>query len=125
MTLDIDDVLPRVLPRGWHPDSAAFLPYGVVGRVYRHGSGLTVIVSVDKEPAGPQWLHVSCSYARRLPTWEDLKAVKRLFIGPERTAWQILAPDSEWVNLQDYTLHLWSRLDKESGTPLPPSNIHP
>jgi hypothetical protein len=110
--------VPAALPRGWRADGSLFLGRGRA-LVFRHGSGLAVIVSLDEEP-GARWLHVSCSYSDRLPSWEDLKAVKRIFIGPELTAWQIVAPDSEWVDFHPYTLHLWARLDPESGAPMPP-----
>src|SRR3990167_1384383 len=81
--------------------------------VYRDVGGrkLTVICSARVERDGRRWMHVSCSRPSSLPTWEDLRLVKDTFIGIERKAIQVLPPQSEYVNLHPYVLHLWSCLD--------------
>lgn len=98
---------PKILPSTWRqvqapiPDSECYL----------HENGLRVIVSVDQRPGGPEWLHVSCSRRGRLPSWDDLKMVKAVFIGPDKEAFQVLPPDKEYVDLHRYTLHLWHSRD--------------
>lgn len=108
--------LPRVLSSQWRrievrEDGASYM-------YQRPGVGhpLSVIVSGAVELDGKRWLHVSCAYASRLPSWEDLRMVKDLFIGPDRAAYQVLPPTAKHVNIHSYCLHLWSCVD---GDPLP------
>lgn len=100
------EVLPRVLPVGWRT-----IERRVDGAKYVHADGLAVIVSAATELDGRRWLHVSCSRATKLPTWNDLKRVKLAFVGRDRTALQILPPEAKYVNINPYVLHLWSCLD--------------
>jgi hypothetical protein len=108
----IDPHVPRVLPPAWrrvfHPDFDPELQ----GLFQHTRAPLTVIATVKRERGdGRRWLHVSVSHARRLPTWEDVREVKDLFIGRERRAIQVLPPESEYVNVHPRTLHLWHCLD--------------
>lgn len=92
------------------------IPSPLPGQIaYQHKrSGLTVIESKGVHPNdGREWLHVSCSYSHRLPDWEDLKLVKRVFVGDNRTALQVFPPAREWVNIHPFCLHLWCCLDDE------------
>jgi hypothetical protein len=73
---------------------------------------LQVIVSVERQGGDELWLHLSVSRQRRLPDWDDLKLVRDVFLGPETPAVQVLAPASEWVNVHENCLHLWSLVDK-------------
>lgn len=76
--------------------------------------GLSVIVSKE-EHAGRQWLHLSCvagnRSAGRMPSWEELREVKNLFLGRECLAVQVLPRESRYVNINPYCLHLWTCLD--------------
>lgn len=100
------------------PISFVRTPHPLVGDyVYQHiSSKLAVICSATVEEDGRRWMHVSCSKPRCLPTWEDIRLVKDTFIGRERRAIQVLPPESEYVNLHPYVLHLWSCLD-DDGLP--------
>lgn len=56
--------------------------------------------------------HISVSVAAkkmRMPTWEEMCFVKNKFFEPEEEAFQIHPKQSEYVNLQNYTLHLWAK----------------
>lgn len=44
-------------------------------------NGLSVIASVATYDDGREWLHVSFSRERKMPTYADLQLVKREFIG--------------------------------------------
>ena len=100
----------------------ALNPDGPSGWCYQHiNMPLHVICSARTEADGKRWMHVSCSRRNRLPSWEELKLVKDTFIGRERKAIQILPPESEYVNLHFFVLHLWSCLD---GDPLPDFRIN-
>ena len=77
---------------------------------------LLVIWSGRKEADGRRWVHVSMSRPSRLPSWGDVREVKDAFIGRERRALQILPPQSQYVNLHKYVLHLWHCVD-DDGLP--------
>ena len=106
--LSIDDVgvLPRVLPASYQQ-----MDRTVDGVAYVRRDGLSVIVSVARELDGKRWLHVSCARAKQLPSWQDLRDLKDLFIGAERTALQVLPPANKHVNIHPFCLHLFSCLD--------------
>lgn len=77
-------------------------------------SGLRVIESAEPETFdGRQWYHVSCSHQGHLPNYNELKQMKRCFVGDERTALQIFPPQSQFVNHHPYVLHLWCCLSEE------------
>ena len=72
---------------------------------------LAVISSGEKhgEQELEQWEHVSVSIypkAKRLPTWDEMQAVKDLFWMPSETVVQFHPADSEYVNVYQ-CLHLW------------------
>jgi hypothetical protein len=103
------DLMPRVLPADWHE-----VP-GLFGR-YESRDGIRVIFSARKEADGKRWVHVSASRAGRVPSWDDLRRVKALFIGQEKMAIQVLPRESEYVNCHPFVLHLWHSVD---GDPVP------
>ena len=54
---------------------------------------LTFLVSEARENDGRWWLHASVSRRdRRMPSYDDLKTLKELTIGPKRTAIQVFPP---------------------------------
>ena len=111
----LDNVVPRVLPAGWTSRKVQIGPIEAI-MVENLVTGLRVLVSVDPVQPGQQWLHVSASRANRLPSWEDLHEVKNLLIGREKTTVQLLPKESDYVNFNKYTLHLWHRLDGPTTT---------
>src|SRR4030095_10057517 len=104
----LPDWLPTVLPAGW--DELPVNPS--VGRDYarvyaKHGR-LVVIISCARYGDGQRWLHVSVSRKNReIPTWSIMDEIKDLFIGPERTAYQVHPPRAKHVSLHEGVLHLW------------------
>lgn len=108
----IKDLVPRVLPLGWSLIDKIDLPESGETYVYKGEAGLRVLISLEtEENRDRRWLHVSCSRRGILPSWEDLRFVKNLFIGRDKEALQILPPEEEYVNLHQNTLHLWHCLD--------------
>jgi hypothetical protein len=104
--------IPRVLPPNWR-----VMRVNLDGVAWRSDSlGIAVILSGATEQDGKRWLHLSLSRKSRLPTWEDMRLVKNLFLGRERLALQVLVPESRWINIHPYVLHLWSCID---GDPVP------
>lgn len=107
----VRDFLPHVLPPEWR-----VVEWGIDGAKYMSRHGQTVIVSGNTEADGKRWLHVSTAHPRRLPTWEELRDVKDLFIGKERLALQVLPQASRYINIHAHCLHLWHCID---GEPVP------
>jgi hypothetical protein len=73
---------------------------------------LVVIVTIDfyDKPDG-DWLHLSVSRARRLPTWGDLVTARDAMGYRELLFTQLLPPASAWLNIHQHVLHLQRRLD--------------
>lgn len=68
---------------------------------------------------GGGWDHVSVSWPHRCPTWDEMCLVKKVFFGPEETVIQYHPPESEYVNLHPYCLHMWR--PRFAQIPTPPS----
>ncbi len=105
---DLTEVLPRILPAGWHLMQMRDMPHA---RWFLTDAGLRICASIKRERDQKRWLHVSFSREGRLPSWEELTLVKDVVIGATRTALQVLPPKSKYVNHHPYTLHLWTCLE--------------
>lgn len=64
---------------------------------------MTCQIELDKK----KWLHVAISYRNRQPSYKDMCEVKRLFVGPDKIAYQCFVPENQHVNINPYCLHLW------------------
>lgn len=107
----VHEAIPRVLPASWHQvDSVED------GVKYRTDQGLSIIVSGQREQDGRRWLHVSLARPNQLPIWQEVTHVKDVVIGRQKHAIQVLPPESQYVNIHPYCLHLWSCVD---GNPIP------
>ena len=99
---------PQPLPAGWELREER-----QDGTLWIHPSKTqAVILSVNVEQDGLPWVHLSTSFSHRLPTWEELVAVRDAWL-PNRRCFQVLAPPSEHVNIHKYTLHLWHCLGRD------------
>ena len=99
---------PTVLPINWHQLKSPI--FGV--NSYTNNKDLIVLFSVaDIHGDGRIWVHVSASYKDKLPSYNDLCTVKRIFIGDNRKALQIFPIKSDHVNIHPFALHLWSAID--------------
>jgi hypothetical protein len=91
---------------------------GVYGAAwYRtQGSPLRVIESVCTRADGRRWLHVSVSKPnRKVPTWEDVQAMRLAFVGEERECYLIFPTKDRYVNIHPGVLHLYCCLDASGG----------
>ena len=79
---------------------------------------LSVILSVDNL-ADKEWLHVSVAHGRRMPSYDELRFVKRHFIGDDRHAILVLPDAAHEVPLTTFCLKLHVCMD---GHPLPEFN---
>jgi hypothetical protein len=105
--LAFNQVRPQVLPAAY----SVIDDYANAARFIR-SDGMTVITEVA-EYQKRLWLHVSCAFADRLPSWADLRDVKTVFCGPQRLALSIMPSEAEYVNIHPYVLHLWCPLDHD------------
>lgn len=79
-------------------------------------NGLFVIQSGAVENDGNVWIHTSFSRKSRMPTYDDMAMVKRLFIGETLKAIMVFPDKAHHVNLHKYCLHFFTPLFHE---PLP------
>lgn len=70
-------------------------------------NGLLIMATVGNYD-GVQWLHVSVSRKSKLPTYTELQMIKRDFIGDDRKAIFVFPKKSNYVNIHNFCLHLWS-----------------
>jgi len=111
-----DSVIKSVMVR--------FKPYwNMVTKTDRGGyfqrGRVQVGVSVQKYQDREIWLHVSACRRKpdELPTWEDMKRVKRDFIGQDGWAYQVFPSEDEYVNHHPFVLHLFARIDGKAVLP--------
>ena len=97
---------PNSVPEGWICDESP-----MYGQWFFRKDGLKAHASLRREADGKRWLHVSLSYSDKMPTYEDMKEVKTLFIGPKQVAYQLFVDDDKHVSWHDYCLHLWHCVD--------------
>jgi hypothetical protein len=102
--------IPLVLPPHWERIALT----EEMGCIFESKNGIRVLISWDSFSDGKNWLHVSLSRRNRLPSWEDIKEVKHLFVGPKKKAIQVFPSEDEYVNCHPYVLHLWHCIDGDS-----------
>ena len=76
---------------------------------------------------GMGWEHVSVSLQKitskgrmgikRCPTWEEMCFIKKLFWDGEDCVLQYHPPETDYVSLHPYCLHLWRPTDQEVHRP--------
>lgn len=69
--------------------------------------GLRVLASVDDADPHGELLHVSCSRADRLPSWDEVHAVRDALFPADADVMLVLPRREDYVNLHQFTLHLW------------------
>lgn len=58
---------------------------------------------------GMGWEHVSVSLPSRCPTWDEMCFIKSMFWDECDMVIQFHPPESDYVNLHKYCLHLWRK----------------
>jgi hypothetical protein len=80
---------------------------------------MSVVSSGLKKEGGTglfKWEHVSVSYPKRCPTWEEMCFIKDIFWDENETVIQFHPRKTDYVNTHKYCLHLW-KPDKEVELP--------
>jgi hypothetical protein len=92
-------------------------PYGPDGWSFVELAGeSSVIVSCSDHADGNEWVHASIARRDRMPSYDDLKLLHAAVFG-EGWAYQVFAPPGDHVNIHQYALHLWGRLDGKPSLP--------
>lgn len=68
---------------------------------------------------GEGWEHVSVSLPDGVPSWEIMCQIKALFWRDDELVVQYHPPKAEYVNHEQYCLHLWRPINAE--IPRPPT----
>lgn len=104
----------RVLGRGnWTTP----VPFGPDGWTLVELNGYASVIVTVADADGEEWIHASFARDDRMPTYADLKLLHAAVFG-DGWAYQVFAPPSDHVNIHEYALHLWGRLD---GAPVLPN----
>lgn len=107
-------------PQGWHIADFIYhyhAPHERCGYFWERmvGQRLRVMEDVGVKADGKRWLHVSVSKPNhKLPTYDDLQEVRRLFVGEHRECYQVFPTQDRYVNVH-HVLHLWCCLDQPEG----------
>ena len=78
-----------------------------MARAWQSPDGMGVIAGIEPTNRHGTRLHVSVSFAHRLPTWSEMKTVKDAFFGPDRDAMIVLPRERHYVNVHKHCHHLW------------------
>lgn len=74
---------------------------------YRGPNELSVLVTLDDTPKWGPLRHVSIAYARKDPSWAEIKRVRALFFAVDQDVMMVLPRASDYVNLHEHAFHLW------------------
>ena len=70
---------------------------------------------------GLEWEHVSIhinqGHKPRTPNWQEMHYAKNIFWDPEDVVMQLHPRQSEYINCQENTLHLWRPIGQVIPTP--------
>ena len=73
----------------------------------------TCSVVFSNSEQGYEHVSISPKHKYRLPTWDDMCALKEVFWEEEEEVYQIHPKKSEYVNLKENCLHLWKPIGHE------------
>lgn len=96
-----------LMPHRHGPDGWSFV---------RHDQAASIIVTCADHDDGNDWIHASIARPNRMPDYQDLKLLHHTVFG-DGWAYQVFAPQAEHVNIHQYCLHLWGRLDGKPALP--------
>lgn len=108
----------QVIPNkfnAWNPINHGYPGWKLIataqdGASLRNDQGLQVIVSGEFHDS-KAWIHASLSRRSKMPTYEDLAMVKKVFVGDDKRAFMVLPDAAHHVNLHPFCLHLYCCID--------------
>ncbi len=63
------------------------------------------------------WEHLSVAFEDEIPSWNFMQEMKEMFWEDDEVAYQIHPKKSEYINNNEYCLHIWRNLEQEVKTP--------
>lgn len=106
-------------------EAARVVPGNGISGMYRFpylvADGPLAVIADDGELSTTRWDHVSVSHKDKIPSWETMEKIRRMFFTDEETVVQIHPPIKDYVNTHPFVLHLWRKTDAEH--PLPPREL--
>ena len=63
------------------------------------------------------WEHLSVSHKNKIPSWETMQEMKEIFWTDDEICMQLHPKKSEYINNDNYTLHIWKPLNEDIPTP--------
>lgn len=66
------------------------------------------------------WEHLSVSHKNKIPSWECMNEMKEMFFYDDEECFQFHPKKENYINNNEYTLHIWRRTD---GKMEPPPHI--
>ena len=63
------------------------------------------------------WEHLSVSHKNKIPSWNTMQEMKEMFWEDEEVCFQLHPAKSEYINNNEYTLHIWKSIDGTFETP--------
>lgn len=110
--MTLTEIGNRAMLAGYNPECSPFPGQMAM----THPRGLVILVTIAPQLDGKEWVHLSLSRSKQLPTWEDIVFVKETVLGRESKAVQVIPPASEHVNIHPFVHHLFCCNDED---PLP------
>lgn len=90
--------------------------YGPDGWAFPGLDGQSSIIISCAPHGDADWVHASMAHRGWMPTYDELKMLHRAVFG-DGWAYQVFPPPSDHVNIHEYALHLFGRLDGRSALP--------
>ena len=90
------------------PDGWAYVELG--------GKGSVVVTVAPVGDDDAEWIHASVAWRDDMPTYSDLKWLHAC-VFEDRWAYQLFTPPADHVNIHNYALHLFGRLDGKPALP--------
>jgi len=85
--------------------------FGPAGFALSLDDGGSVIVTQGTWEDGNEWIHASMAWRDHMPTYDDVATLHESVFGRRRTSYQVFAAQSRHINIHEYALHLWGRVD--------------
>jgi hypothetical protein len=63
------------------------------------------------------WEHLSVSFDDEIPTWDFMQEMKEMFWKDDEICYQLHPKKSEYINDNEYCLHIWRYIKEDVKTP--------
>ncbi len=105
-TISFEEYKIDVLPYGWK----RMIISGINEEYYTHSSGISALPSVNKMDDNSRWYCIYCYKLDKMPTWEEMYEIKRIFVGDDREALMVFPLHEDYVSSR-FGIHIWASAD--------------